>query len=216
MVEQVKLAWRLLEITALALPALAILVQVLLSMGDDEYPRILHRYSISTISMLLIAPLSVTAIVSIGVILASYQVEWLALAAIPMGVSFLFLPLFLLLRWKERRRLFENVFLEKEKDAIREEIKDGDMSADEAEGELDRIHSHQRSLLWNFRNPEKSIVIKRINRILAVGSLIFAVSLFFNAEGVGYRGLAVFVVITSSVSLSGWSWIETAISLLEE
>lgn len=206
MVAQTDLAWRLLEITALALPALAILMQVLLSMSGDRQSKVLHYYSVTTYTLFLIVPLSITGVVSIGVILKPYQVGWLAWAIIPMGFSFLFLPLLLFLTWRERRRLFEDVFLQRQKEMILEDLQKDDLPEEEVSEYMHRIESHQRGLLWNFRNPDKSVFVRRLNKIFSVISLMASIILAFTATSLLVRIFAAFLIATSSIALLDWQW----------
>lgn len=205
MAEGIQVAWRLLEITALALPALAILVQVLMSMGD-EYDKILNRYQTMTAAMLLIAPLSVTALVAIGVVLNSYQFDWLPWAAIPMATSFVLLPIFLLWRWRSRRQLFTDVFLEREKEIISREIENDNISNEDAENALREIKSLQEGLLWNFVNPEESAVVPIVNKVFAVGIIISGAFLLYVNQGLLVNAFVILVIVYSIVVLCGWSW----------
>lgn len=210
-----EIAWRILEIAALALPAFAILVQVMLSVGDEN-TEILNRYLSITAALFLIAPLSITSLVAVGVILSSYQIYWLPWAAFPMAFSFLLLPVFLIQRWRSKRSLFTDVFLEREKEVIKQEAESGSLSPEEVEEEMNRVKSQQKGLLWNLRNPEKSKPAQRMSRLFAIITIVAGSLLIYNLDDLLTRIFLIFVVLYNIYSLSSWSIIDTVSSTIEQ
>lgn len=216
MASQVDLAWEILRITALTLPALAILAQVILSMGGDENDSIPHRYTISTITLLLIAPLSLTAIIVIGVILTSYQIRWLTWALLSMGVTFFFLPIFLFLRWRERRRILENVYLEQKEKVIMQQAKREEISSDELERALNQIKSSKYGILWHIKNVEDSPVMQRLSKLLAVIIVLSGIAILYNSNELLMQGASILFIIYGLYSLTDWSLIDSLLARYEE
>lgn len=146
MVSQTDLAWRVLEITALALPALGILLQVIAHLDWEGYDSTPHHYQVSSAMLFLIGPMTVVGIISAGVIAASYDVLWLKGVASLMVLSFLFVPLVIVSVYR-RARVRNVEFLDREKDAIEKAAETGEMPKDEAEVQIEQIEVWQSGFL---------------------------------------------------------------------
>lgn len=214
MVEQPEFAWRILEITALALPAMAILVQALIHLDRRaaETPR---NYSIITIAAGLTIPISLSALVAIGAILHTYRLEWLGWALIPMGIAYIFLPAILISRWRTEREHFVNEYLAELENEIVEDLEEGEESKEDVEDILNRVRSHRKGLLWNFRNPDKSIVVKRMNVIFATISILSALVLLYADTSWWINLIAVIVIIYSATTFTSRSILGTITSRIE-
>lgn len=160
MVARTDLAWRVLQIIALALPALGILLQVIAHLDWEGYDSRPHHYRISSALLFLIVPITGAGMVSAGVIFLSYNVLWLRLAVSLMAISFLFVPLILFSVHKGAR--VRNVeFLDREKDAIARAAEQGEINEEEAEVRIERIEIWQdgflRYVTWQSNRVESAL-----------------------------------------------------------
>lgn len=177
MVGQVELAWRVLQIVALALPALAILLQVLTHLNWEGYDSTPHQYHISASMLFLIVPITLAGIIAAGVIAFSYDEIWIQVVTVLMTVSFLYVPLVLYSVYK-RARVRNAEFLEQEKKAIERGIEQGEIDKEEVQGQIDQIETWQAGFLSYVENS-----LNRVDEFLKQSSLLFV--------GV-YGGLLVF------------------------
>lgn len=142
MVSETDLAWRVLEITALALPALGILLQVIAHLDWEGYDSTPHQYQVSSAMLFLIGPMTLVGLISAGVIAASYDILWIKGVTVLMALSFLFVPLILISVYR-RARVRNVEFLDRQKDAIEKATETGEIPKDEAEDQIEQIEVWQ-------------------------------------------------------------------------
>lgn len=207
MVERSDLAWRILQIVALALPALGILLQVITHLDWEGYDSTPHHYHISSSMIFLIVPITAAGIISAGVIAFSYDVLWLQIAAGSMAISFLFVPLVLYSVYK-RARERNSEFLDREKEAIAEAAEEGEMKEEVAEEQIERIERWQGGLLSHMeRHSNKIESLLNRHPVLFFGfygiMFIFGVNIFLQDTGFWMTILAVWLFFYPLIRIGG-------------
>lgn len=203
---QTDLAWRLLQIIALALPALAILSQALMSMNQRNRYGLPYLYSISISLFLMVAPLVGVGIIAASVIFFSSEVQWVKIATGLMVFSFLFVPLVLYRSNKFIRQELKTEYLDREKEAINEVAEKGELSDEEAEARISQIEAHQNGFLdyvrWRLRRPDQ-VYRTRKKRwwLFQIFFLIFGIYVILSDGDVWVRLSGLGIVLTTLLGI---------------
>lgn len=150
MVAQTDLAWRLLQIIALALPAMAILLQVLTQMDRDDADNSPLHVLISSSMLFLIGPMAVAGILSAFVIINSYEELWLKSAVFLTAIPFLVLPIILYSIYRSTSLDYKERFLPHEKEAIEKAVEAGDMENPDAARKLEIIEAQRGGIVAQY------------------------------------------------------------------
>lgn len=207
MVARTDLAWRILQIVALALPALAILLQVMTNLDWEGYDSAPHQYHISASMLFLIIPMTLVGIIAAGVLAFSYDPLWLRVSAGLMATSFLFVPLVLHSVYK-RARIRNIEFMDREKEALENASEAGELPEDEVDEQIEQMEVWQEGFVsWaKWRSEQVGEFFDRhpfINLLLSGAMLIWWVYVIISGRGLLMTLLGIPIVIHALVQIGG-------------
>lgn len=207
MLTQTELAWRILEIVALALPAMGILMQVLAHLSRDDTDDAPLHYLVSNAMLLTVGPIAIVGLITVGVIFTSYTSLWVESVALLLGVAFLCVPLTLYGVQRGTSKRYKNIFLPREVEAIQEASEQGRISDDEADFQIQKLKA-QQGIGEYFRPPSTLYAKSRQRRpirafvwrmgIIAIGAHIFLVS-----TGIGWKIIGGITVLYNLLLIAG-------------
>lgn len=149
MFDRIDLAWRILQVVALGLPAVGILFQVLVHLDNEKYDSRPHHYHISNSMLFLILPMAGAGVISSLVISLTVDVLWVQVAVSCLGLSFIFIPVVLVSAHRRTRRRSDE-FLEEEKENILRDYKKGEIDEEAIDEIVDDIERAEGSAIENL------------------------------------------------------------------
>lgn len=182
---QIDLAWQVLRITALALPALAIFLEVQHQLLKDTSDPRAAGYRTSMAAILLLLPMALVGIIAAGVVFFSYQILWLQVVAMLMAVAFLSVPLFIYAVHSSISVQFKEGYLEEEKQFVIDAAKSGDISKTAANRSLELVKMHRNGFRGWLRYRERYPIFRNhpiISNAIQFTSLFIAVYLLFQID----------------------------------